>query len=88
MDNHLLSRLGTFFLLMGFGFIILFIGSVFARELNLVLLLFSAIALFLGFKFHRSAPRHESSRFSGIRKASQRSRQNREDEHTMKAERK
>jgi cytochrome c biogenesis protein CcdA len=86
MDNNLLSRLGTFFILVGFGFLILFVGSVFARELSILYLLLTAATLFLGFVFQRAAPHPDPTRFSGIRKASQRSRQRREEKQIKKTQ--
>jgi hypothetical protein len=79
MNDHLLPRLGTFFILIGCGLLILFIGSIFAGEFNILYLFFSAIGLFLGFIFHRLAPHPEPTRFSAIRKIRQRSRQRREE---------
>jgi hypothetical protein len=79
MNDHLLPRLGTFFILVGCGLLVLFIGSIFAGEFSIIYLFLSAIALFLGFIFHRLAPRPESTRFSTIRKIRQRSRQRREE---------
>jgi hypothetical protein len=86
MDNNPLFRIGTFFLLIGCGLLILFFGSVFAGEISLRYLLLAVSALFLGFVFHRAAPRPEPTRFSGIRNASQRSRLRREEEQTKKAQ--
>ena len=79
MNDHLLPRLGTFFILMGCGFLFLFIGSTFAGEFSILYLLLAAAALFLGFMFHRLAPHPEPTRFSTIRKMRQRSRQRKED---------
>ncbi|HEX7542051.1 MAG TPA: hypothetical protein VF352_07960 [Anaerolineales bacterium] len=88
MENNFLSRVGTFFILIGCGLLILFIGSVFARELSIFYLLLAAAALFLGSVFHRAAPRPEPTRFSGIRKAGQRSRQRREEKQAQKDQKK
>lgn len=88
MDNNLLYRIGTFFILVGCGLLILFVGSVFARELSILYLLLTAAAMFLGFVFHRAAPRPEPKRFAGIRNASQRSRQRREEKQIKKAQEK
>jgi hypothetical protein len=88
MGNNLLSRLGTFFILIGCGFLIIFVGSAIAREFSILYLLLASAALFLGFVLHRAAPRPESTRFSGIRKVSQRSRLRREDEQIQKAQKK
>jgi hypothetical protein len=88
MVNNLLSRLGTFFILIGCGFLILFVGSVIAREFSILYLFLATTALLLGFVFHRAAPHPEPTRFSGIRKVSQRSRLRREDEQIQKAQKK
>ena len=88
MNKSLPSRLGTFFILVGCGLLILFTGSVFAREFNLLYLLLAATTLFLGFAFRRAVPPPEPTRFSGIRRLSQRSRQRREDKHTEKDQKK
>jgi cytochrome c biogenesis protein CcdA len=82
MNDHLLPRLGTFFILVGCGLLVLFIGSIFAGEFNILYLLFSAATFFLGFLFHRLAPHPEPTRFSAIRKISQRSRQRREEKQS------
>jgi cytochrome c biogenesis protein CcdA len=86
MVNNLLFRIGTFFFLVGCGLLILFFGSVFAREFSFLYLLLAATALFLGSVFHRAAPRPEPTRFSSIRNARLRSRQRREAEQTKKAQ--
>ncbi|MGZ6347489.1 MAG: hypothetical protein ACXWNC_07995 [Anaerolineales bacterium] len=82
MNNHLLPRLGTFFILMGCGLLFLFIGSIFAGEFSVLYLLFAAAALYLGFMFHRLAPRPEPTRFSTIRKIRQHSRERKEDKQS------
>ncbi len=84
MNNSFLPRVGTFFILVGCGLLIIFTGSVLAKEPSLLYLLLAAAALFIGFLFHRSAPRPEPTRFSGIRKASQRSRERREEKLQQK----
>jgi hypothetical protein len=88
MNNNSLPRVGTFFILVGCGLIILFIGSVLAKELSILYILLAAAALFLGFLLRRAAPRPEPTRFSGIRKLSQRSRQRREEKQTEEAQKK
>jgi hypothetical protein len=82
MNDHLLPRLGTFFILVGCGLLFLFIGSMFAGEFNILYLLFAAGTFFLGFTFHRLAPHPEPTRFSAIRKMSQRSRQRKEEKQS------
>jgi hypothetical protein len=88
MGDHLFHRLGSFFLLVGCGFLILFIGSVLAKETTISFLLFAAATMFLGYLLHNAAPRAEQTRFSGIRKASQRSRQRREEKQAQKDQKK
>jgi len=88
MNNSILPRLGTFFILVGGGLLILFTSSVFAREFNILYLLLAIAVLFLGFILHRAAPRPEPSRFAGIRKVSQRSRQRREEKQTQEDQKK
>ena len=79
MQNGYQARLGNFFILVGCAFLILFLASVFANEFNLLYLFITAGTLFIGFLLRSLAPRPEHSRFLGIRKASQRSRQHREE---------
>jgi len=88
MNKSILPRVGTFFILVGCGLLILFIGSVIASALSLRYLVLAAVALFLGFLFRSTAPRPEPTRFSGIRKARQRSREHREEKQTQKAQKK
>jgi hypothetical protein len=88
MNNKFLPRVGTFFVLVGCGLLILFTGSILAREFSIRYLVFAAVALFLGFVFRRTAPRPEPTRFSSIRKVSQHSRQRREEKQTEKAQKK
>ena len=82
MNIPFLPRLGTFFILVGCGLLVLFTGSVFAREFNLLYLLFAAASLLLGFSFRRVLPPPEPTRFSAIRRLSQRSSQRRIDKQT------
>jgi hypothetical protein len=86
MDKNILPRIGTFFILIGCGFLILFVGSILAAEFNISILylFFAAAAMFIGFLLRRTAPRPEPTRFSSIRKASQRSRQRREEKQALK----
>jgi len=88
MDNNILFRIGNFFTLVGCGFLLLFTGTILARELNIPYLLLAAAGLFLGFVFRRAAPRPEPKRFSGIRSANARSRLRRAEKQTKKAQEK
>jgi len=84
MNNNFLHRIGTFFILIGCGLLILFIGSVLAKEPSILYLLLAASTLFLAIVFHRTGPRLEPTRFSGIRKAKQRAHQRREEKQARK----
>jgi hypothetical protein len=90
MNNNFLSRIGTFFILVGCGLLIIFAGSILAKEFSysILYLLFATATLFLGFMFRRAAPHPEPTRFSGIRRISQRSHQRREEKQTQKAQKK
>ena len=72
-------RIGTFFLLLGFFLLVLFLGSGFSRQPEFILLLLSLISLVLGFLFRRRAPKKSSERFSAVRKAHASIRQRREE---------
>jgi hypothetical protein len=84
VHDHLLPRIGTFFILIGCGLFTLFIGSVVTKEINLLYLLLTLASLFLGYLLHRTAPRPEPTRFSSIRKANQRFRQRNEEKKAQK----
>lgn len=84
MDNGITPRIGTFFILIGCALLVLFVGSILGDDTNIVYLLCSAVALFLGYAFRRSATRPEPTRFSAIRKANQRARQRREEKQAKK----
>jgi hypothetical protein len=88
MNKSIHPRVGTFFILVGCGLLILFIESALAEALSLRYLVFAAAALFLGFLFRHTEPRPEPTRFSSIRKARQRSRQRRKEKQEQKAEEK
>ncbi len=88
MNNNLLPRIGTFFILIGCGLLIIFAGSIFAREFNLLYLLFAVATLVLGSGLRRMAPRPEPTRFSTFRKVRQRSRHHDEEKQTQKDQKK
>ena len=75
---ELIPRIGTFFLLLGCGLMILFIGSEFSREANFNFFFLSLVALFIGYQLRRRAQPRESARFSAIRRAREQSRLRRE----------
>jgi hypothetical protein len=82
MNDSLLSRLGTFFILLSLGLVILFFGSHF----NLLYLILAVAALLLGISMHRKVPRPEASRFSSLRRLRQRSTRSieQEDQNSIK----
>jgi membrane protein implicated in regulation of membrane protease activity len=77
--SDLLSRLGTFFILVGLGLLILFVGSIIGKVTSLAYLLLSIAALFIGYLFRRRTPKRESSRFQTIRRMSERGHQRRQE---------
>jgi hypothetical protein len=86
MNKGFRPRIGTFFILIGCAFLILFTGTIFAKEANLFYLIFAGAAFFIGSIFRRSTPRPEPSRFSGIRRMRQRSQQRRENKQEKNLE--
>ena len=72
------SRLATFFYLIAVGLFILFLGSIFSGRMQVGYFFTSALAIFIGFLFQRSAPRVQSGRFGAINKARENSRLRRE----------
>jgi hypothetical protein len=77
MDHR--PRIGTFFVLIGLGLLTLFVITVMGNEINVVYLLLSIPALFLGYIFRQRKPPSESARFGMIRRATERSRQRRQE---------
>jgi hypothetical protein len=82
MDTR--PRLGTFFILMGLGLLVMFIISVMGKEINVLYLILALAAFFLGFLLNRNRPVNDSGRFGAIRKASTQSRQRREERMSKK----
>jgi len=80
-------RLGTFFILVGLGFLVLFVLSVIGQDTKTAYLLLSIAALFLGYLFRRRAPKHDSGRFGTIRRIRERSRQRRQERMSRKKKR-
>jgi len=88
MNNGLLPRIGTFLILVGCAFIILFIGSLFARETNGLYFLYAVAALFFGLVLRGKPPSKEPTRFASVRKARQRAHQRREEKSPEKTDKK
>jgi len=79
-------RIGTFFLLVGLVLLILFLGSVMNKDVNVVFLVLSIAALLVAYVFRRRTPQ-DSGRFGTIRRVSEHSHQRREERQQKKASR-
>jgi hypothetical protein len=88
MNNGPLPRIGTFLLLVGVAFLVLFLGSILAREVHALYILYAAVAIFFGIALRGNPPKKEPTRFVGIRNARARSRQRREEKKPGKPEKK
>ena len=71
-------RVGTFFILVGLGLLVMFIGSFLSKEVHTVYLLLSMAAFGLGYLFRLNKPVNENKRFEAIRRARERGRQRQE----------
>jgi tellurite resistance protein TehA-like permease len=72
-------RIGTFFLLVGFVLLVLFLASGFSQQPEFVYLLLALACLLAGFLFRRKVQRPSSGRFNIVRRALERSRMRREE---------
>ena len=88
MNNGLLPRIGTFLILVGCAFIILFIGSMFAGETHGLYLLYAVAALFFGLVLRGKPQTKEPTRFASVRKARQRAHQRHEEKQPEKTDKK
>jgi hypothetical protein len=79
MKDQILPRLGTFFILVGLLFLIIFIGSILGRDLNLKYLVLCSSSFFLGYILIRARKSSEPTRFSAIRKLKQSARDKRDE---------
>jgi hypothetical protein len=78
--SELLPRIGTFFILIGLGLMILFVGSVIGNNSNILYLLLAIVTLFLGLLFRRRRKPHvPTTRFGAVRKAQEQGRKRREE---------
>ena len=68
MKDAVFPRLGTFFILVGLLFLIIFIGSILGRDVNLKYLGLSFVSFFLGAWILRTRKKPEPTRFSSVRK--------------------
>jgi hypothetical protein len=62
-----LNRLGTFFILVGLVFLVLFVGSIISKDIKTTCLLISIVALLVGFLMQQNKPTSVNGRFSTIR---------------------
>ncbi len=79
MGDNLVTRIGTFFILVGLGLLLIFIGSIISQDVHGIYLLLSFTALVVGFLCRRNRPGPQSGRFGTIRRVGERNRQRRED---------
>jgi Ca2+/Na+ antiporter len=80
-----IHRIGTFFILVGLALLVMFIGSIMSKDINVIYLFLAFAALFIAFLLRRNKPVNDSGRFGAIRRASARSRQRREDQKNKKS---
>jgi hypothetical protein len=88
MENNLIPRIGTFFILIGLGLLILFIGSAFSGSVHIGYFFLSAIAFFFGTIFRRRGTRPQSGRFGTINTYREKNRQRREEKETKAPQKK
>jgi hypothetical protein len=79
MEDDLAARIGTFFILVGFSLLVLFIGSIKGDDIHGMYLLLSFGAFIVGWLFRRNKPAKNSGRFGVIRRANERNRRRREE---------
>jgi hypothetical protein len=76
--KEFISRIGTFFLLIGAGMMVLFIGSDMGASTNFAFFFLSVLGLGLGWYFKRITappPKTGGNRFEGLRKLQQKQRE-------------
>jgi len=78
MGTNFLSRLGTFFILVGFLFLILFAGTILAREFSILYLFLTVASFIIGISLRRTAPPPEPKRFSSLRRVNEHFRKGRD----------
>jgi hypothetical protein len=72
-------RIGTFLILVGLTLLVIFLGSVMSKQINVTFLILSMVALLSGYQLRRNRPVNDSGRFSVVRRMQARSQQRRED---------
>jgi hypothetical protein len=78
--NAFISRVGTFFLLVGVLLMVIFVASDLGKEVQFRYFFMGVIGLLFGFYFKRisAVPNPPSKRFEGLRKARQKQREARQ----------
>ena len=79
---ELAPRIGTFFIIIGFGLFVLFLGSEFSHQANFNYFFLGLVFTGIGLLFRRRATRYESGRFASVQRARERSRKRREERRT------
>ncbi len=75
-NSQLTPRVATFFLLVAFGLMVLFVGSVMADQAQCIFFVLSLSAAIVSYFLYRRAPKPPpSDRFSALRKARERRQQ-------------
>ncbi len=78
-------RIGTFFLLAGIAFLVAFFGYILSNSLRCNLLVFGALAFYLGFWFHHHAGQPQTSNRLGlVRKVLERRKKPEQEKNTRK----
>lgn len=87
MNPHV-PRVGTFFILIGSGFLCLFLLTLFGSQFHFVYFLIAAVSLFLGIRMRgKPAARPSAGRFGVIRKAGEQMRKSKEAREKQRKER-
>ncbi len=88
MDNPFGRRVGTFFILIGSGFLCLFVLMLLGRQFQAAYFLLAAICLFVGFRMRGKPPaRPSSGRFAIIKKSREQMKKGKETREKKQKER-
>ena len=87
MEENLVARVGSFFILVGLALLIIFVGSILSKDTHGIYLFLSFLSFIVGYLFRRNKPDNDSGRFGTIRRAGERSRQRREESMNKKPKR-
>jgi membrane protein implicated in regulation of membrane protease activity len=78
MEGDFKSRIGTFFIVLGLGLLIIFIASAFSGQMQLKYFLYSALAFAFGSFLRRRIQHTDSGRFGSLRRLREQARKRRE----------